>query len=124
MTNDEYSVSVKEKIATITRKTREYERQTTAAIEYAQAIEQSGSFNSFNLLKSKTSSLRISQNHQNPKFISHNFIKFHVQLISLEIIKTSQELSDIALIKQSRLSVMPIKKKEFQKILMRGNTSL
>ena len=48
MTNDEYSVSVKEKIATITRKTREYERQTTAAIEYAQAIKQSGSFNSFN----------------------------------------------------------------------------
>ena len=47
MTNDEYSVSVKEKIATITRKTREYERQTTAAIEYAQAIEQLGSFNSF-----------------------------------------------------------------------------
>ena len=48
MTSDEYSDRIKERIATITRKTREYERQATAAIEYAQAIEQSGSFNSFN----------------------------------------------------------------------------
>ena len=36
--------------------------------------------------------------------------------VSLEIIKTHKELSDIPLIKQSRLSVMPIKKKDFQKI--------
>ena len=44
--------------------------------------------------------------------------------VPLEIIKTHQELSDIPLIKQSRLSVMPIKKKEFQVILKLGKTSL
>tara|TARA_B100000686_G_scaffold255282_1_gene266694 strand:- start:512 stop:937 length:426 start_codon:yes stop_codon:yes gene_type:complete len=44
--------------------------------------------------------------------------------VSLEIIKTHQELSDIPLIKQSRLSVMPIKKKEFQTLLKLGKTSL
>ena len=44
--------------------------------------------------------------------------------VSLEIIKTHQELSDIALIKQSRLSVMPIKKKEFQTLLKLGKTCL
>ena len=44
--------------------------------------------------------------------------------VSLEIIKTHKELSDIPLIKQSRLSVMPIKKKEFQILLKLGKTSL
>ena len=44
--------------------------------------------------------------------------------VPLEIIKTHQELSDIPLIKQSRLSVMPIKKKEFQVLLKLGKTSL
>ena len=44
--------------------------------------------------------------------------------VSLEIIKTHKELSDIPLIKQSRLSVMPIKKKDFQTILKLGKTSL
>ena len=44
--------------------------------------------------------------------------------VPLEIIKTQQELSDIPLIKQSRLSVMPIKKKEFQVLLKLGKTSL
>ena len=43
--------------------------------------------------------------------------------VSLEVIKNSQELSDIPLIKQSRLSVMPIKKKEFQKLLKLGKTN-
>ena len=44
--------------------------------------------------------------------------------VPLEIIKTHQELSNIALIKQSRLSVMPIKKKEFQVLLKLGKTNL
>ena len=44
--------------------------------------------------------------------------------VSLEIIKTHKELSDIPLIKQSRLSVMPIKKKDFQTLLKLGKTSL
>ena len=44
--------------------------------------------------------------------------------VSLEVIKTHKELSDIALIKQSRLSVMPINKKEFQTLLKLGKTSL
>ena len=44
--------------------------------------------------------------------------------VPLEIIKTHQELSDIPLIKQSRLSVMPIKKKEFQVLLKLAKTSL
>ena len=44
--------------------------------------------------------------------------------VPLEVIKTCQELSGIALIKQSRLSVMPIKKKEFQALLKLGKTSL
>ena len=44
--------------------------------------------------------------------------------VSLEIIKTHKELSDIPLIKQSRLSVMPIKRKEFQVLLKLGKTNL
>jgi len=44
--------------------------------------------------------------------------------VSLEIIKSRQEFSDIPLIKQSRLSVMPIKKKEFQVLLKLGKTNL
>ena len=44
--------------------------------------------------------------------------------VSLEIIKAHKELSDIPLIKQSRLSVMPIKKKDFQTLIKLGKTSL
>ena len=44
--------------------------------------------------------------------------------VSLEIIKANKELSNIALIKQSRLSVIPINKKEFQLLLKLGKTSL
>ena len=44
--------------------------------------------------------------------------------VPLEIIKTQKELSEIPLIKQSRLSVMPIKKKEFQVLLNLGKTIL
>ena len=41
-----------------------------------------------------------------------------------EEIQTHKELSEIALIKQARLSVMPITKKEFQILLKLGKTKL
>jgi len=44
--------------------------------------------------------------------------------VSLEDIKAHKELSEIALIKQSRLSVMPLTKKEFQILLKLGKTTL
>jgi len=44
--------------------------------------------------------------------------------VTLEEIKTHKELSEIALIKQARLSVMPITKKEFQVLLKLGKTKL
>ena len=44
--------------------------------------------------------------------------------VTLEEIKTHKELSEIALIKQARLSVMPITKKEFQILLKLGKTNL
>ncbi len=44
--------------------------------------------------------------------------------VTLEDIKAHKELSEIALIKQARLSVMPITKKEFQILLKLGKTSL
>ena len=44
--------------------------------------------------------------------------------VTLEKIKTHKELSEIALIKQARLSVMPITKKEFQILLKLGKTKL
>ena len=44
--------------------------------------------------------------------------------VSLENIKAHKELTEIALIKQSRLSVMPVTKKEFQILLKLGKTSL
>ncbi|MBC8283847.1 MAG: EVE domain-containing protein [Nitrospinae bacterium] len=44
--------------------------------------------------------------------------------VTLEEIKAQKELSEIALIKQARLSVMTITKKEFQFLLKLGNTSL
>ena len=44
--------------------------------------------------------------------------------VSLETIKANKELTNIALIKQSRLSVMPISEKEFQLLLKLGKTSL
>ncbi len=46
------------------------------------------------------------------------------QPVTLEIIKSTDTLKDVALIKQSRLSVMPITKKEFQTILKLGQTQL
>ena len=44
--------------------------------------------------------------------------------VTLEEIKAHKELSQIALIKQARLSVMPITKKEFQILLKMGKTKL
>ncbi len=44
--------------------------------------------------------------------------------VTLEEIKATKELSEIALIKQARLSVMPITKKEFQVLLKLGKTNL
>ncbi len=43
--------------------------------------------------------------------------------VTLEDIKIKKELSEIALIKQARLSVMPITKKEFQILLKIGKTN-
>ena len=44
--------------------------------------------------------------------------------VSLVQIKAHKELTEISLIKQSRLSVMPVTKKEFQILLKLGKTSL
>ena len=44
--------------------------------------------------------------------------------VTLEDIKSHKELSEIALIKQSRLSVMPLAKKEFQFLLKLGKTTM
>jgi predicted RNA-binding protein with PUA-like domain len=44
--------------------------------------------------------------------------------VTLEDIKDHKELSEIALIKQSRLSVMPLTKKEFQFLLKLGKTTI
>ena len=44
--------------------------------------------------------------------------------VSLDKIKAHKELTEIALIKQSRLSVMPVTKKEFQILLKLGKTIL
>jgi len=44
--------------------------------------------------------------------------------VTLEQIKAHKEISEIALIKQTRLSVIPITKKEFQILLKLGKTKL
>ena len=44
--------------------------------------------------------------------------------VTLDEIKNHIELSDIALIKQSRLSVMPLARKEFKTILKMGHTKM
>ncbi len=51
-------------------------------------------------------------------------IKPFIVPVTLEEIKAHKELSEIALIKQARLSVMPITKKEFQILLKLGKTKL
>ena len=44
--------------------------------------------------------------------------------VSLEQIKSEKKLQDIALVKQSRLSVLPLTQKEFKTILKMGKTHL
>ena len=44
--------------------------------------------------------------------------------VSLALIKAEKSLEDIALIKQSRLSVMPITEAEFRRILELGETKV
>ena len=44
--------------------------------------------------------------------------------VTLDAIKIHPDLSDIALIKQSRLSVMPLTRKEFKTILKMGETTI
>jgi predicted RNA-binding protein with PUA-like domain len=44
--------------------------------------------------------------------------------VSLQQIKDDPELCDILLVRQSRLSVMPVEKKAFERILKRGGTAL
>lgn len=44
--------------------------------------------------------------------------------VNLEDIKSHPKLQDIALVKQSRLSVMPVTQSEFKTILKMGNTVL
>ena len=44
--------------------------------------------------------------------------------VKLEDIKSNPKLKDIALVRQSRLSVMPLTKNEFKTILKMGNTDL
>jgi len=51
-------------------------------------------------------------------------VKAMVEPVTLEKIKADAKLSGIALIKQSRLSVMPLRRSEFQRILQLGKTRL
>jgi predicted RNA-binding protein with PUA-like domain len=51
-------------------------------------------------------------------------VKAMVEPVTLERIKADAKLSEIALIKQSRLSVMPLRASEFQRILKLGKTRL
>jgi predicted RNA-binding protein with PUA-like domain len=51
-------------------------------------------------------------------------IKSLVHPVSLEEVKIHKDLQETALVKQSRLSVMPITKKESQTILKLGKTSI
>ena len=49
-------------------------------------------------------------------------VKAMVESVTLDQIKTDPKLVDIALIKQSRLSVMPLRVAEFRRILQLGKT--
>jgi predicted RNA-binding protein with PUA-like domain len=44
--------------------------------------------------------------------------------VTLERIKADAKLAGIALIKQSRLSVMPLRAREFRRVLQLGKTKL
>jgi len=49
-------------------------------------------------------------------------VKPLAQPVTLAAIKTEKTLAEIALVRMSRLSVMPLKKAEFEKILAMGKT--
>ena len=51
-------------------------------------------------------------------------VKAMVEPVTLEQIKAESKLSEIALIKQSRLSVMPLRAPEFRRILQLGQTKI
>ena len=51
-------------------------------------------------------------------------VKVMAEPVTLERIKADAKLTGIALIKQSRLSVMPLRAREFQRILKIGKTKL
>ena len=51
-------------------------------------------------------------------------VKAMVEPVTLEQIKAEAKLSEIALIKQSRLSVMPLRSPEFRRILQLGQTKV
>ena len=51
-------------------------------------------------------------------------VKAFAEFVTLSDIKAEPKLSEVALIKQSRLSVMPIEKKHFDVILKMGKTKL
>ena len=61
-----------------------------------------------------------------PRWVVVNLrpIKALIRPITLEEIKAHKDLQDIALVRQSRLSVMPITKKESQIILKLSKTSI
>ena len=51
-------------------------------------------------------------------------VKAMVEPVTLEQIKAESKLSEVALIKQSRLSVMPLRAPEFRRILQLGQTKI
>ena len=51
-------------------------------------------------------------------------LKAMVEPVTLERIKADAKLTEIALIKQSRLSVMPLRTSEFRRVLQLGKTKL
>ncbi len=61
-----------------------------------------------------------------PRWLAVNIkpVKKLNQTVSLDAIKKHGQLQNIALIKQSRLSVLPLTRDEFQTILELGKTSL
>jgi len=51
-------------------------------------------------------------------------LKAIIEPVTLDQIKTDPKLSEVALIKQSRLSVMPLRADEFKRILLLGKTKI
>ena len=51
-------------------------------------------------------------------------LKAITEPVTLDQIKTDPKLSEVALIKQSRLSVMPLRVDEFKRILLLGKTKI